>query len=374
MLLVLGLLVVLMAFVPGTADASAEHPAGAPPTVRQDLDQMVADGEPGVAAQLDDVAGGWAASAGAADLASGAPMPASSVFRAASDTKSVVAAVVLQLVDEGRLRLTDTLADVLPGSVPNASAITIEELLRHTSGLFDYANDAEFSDPATYRWRSYTPAELVNVAVEHAPVSGPGEGFHYANTNYILLGMVIEKVTGHSLGDELAQRVFLPLGMRHTYLPTSFPLVLGPHATGYYRPGDGSEGPAPITDLDPSFAWAAYGLVSDADDLHRFYRALLGGRLLSPQTLRLMLEPISTGNTAFPEYGLGLEGLPLSCGGTVWGHTGSIPGYENFTFSSADGRRQITVLMNIYRVDPAVGAALVVALRIVDGSFCPATS
>jgi D-alanyl-D-alanine carboxypeptidase len=268
-------------------------------------------------------------------------------FRIASLTKSYVATVVLQLVGEGKLSLDDSVEQRLPGLVPNGDRITIRHLLSHTSGLFSFENDPRVLKPYLngnfgYHW---APRKLVQIAVSHKPAFAPGAGYAYSNTDYIVIGLIVEAVTGNTLGGELSHRIFRPLGLRATAFPTT-PRIANPYAHGYYvfaKP--------PATDVSGvnPFPWAAGAMVSTGVDVLGFYRALLSGRLLEPKLLEAMKQTVSEGRrTDIPgsRYGLGLERFPTSCG-YAWGHNGAIAGYVVFAFTSNDGGRQAVLMVDM---------------------------
>jgi D-alanyl-D-alanine carboxypeptidase len=185
--------------------------------------------------------------------------------------------------------------------------------------------------------KEWTPREIVAIATAHKPRFAPGAGWSYSNTNYYVLGLIVEAATKHSLASELRRRIFAPLHLRATSLPTE-PRIAGRHADGYFL--------GPLEDVtvgSPSVVWAAGALVSNADDLARFYGALLGGRLLRPDLLRAM-ETLITPVPDF-SYGLGLQKVRSPCG-ALWGHSGGSPGYIANAFNSKDGTRQVVVLVN----------------------------
>ncbi|WP_235854342.1 serine hydrolase domain-containing protein [Nonomuraea aridisoli] len=348
--------------------------AGDRALVQEALDTMVAAGAPGVLARVDDADGHWIATSGVGDLRTGEAVPRHGRFRVASLTKSVIATIVLQLVEEGRLSLDRPVGAWLPGVVAGADRITVRQLLNHTSGLADYVAHPEFEDPMVYGGRTYRPEQLVGYAEELGPVSEPGRRFAYSNAGYIVLGLLVERVTGHPLATEVSRRVLRPAGMSHSYLPLTDPVIRGPHATGYHLPG-GVDPAAPgalrpITELNPSFAWAAYGLVSDARDMNRFYQALFGGRLVGEESLRRMREGVGTPQApVFPYYGLGLEAAGLTCG-VMWGATGSVPGYQTLAFADGSGERRMTISMNVQRKDPAVAPLIFAAIDALNRYFC----
>ena len=212
----------------------------------------------------------------------------------------------------------------------------------------------------------------------------PGAGASASASASGLLGLLVENVTGRPLSAVLTDRVFRPAQMTHTYLPLTEQRIRGPHAAGYYLPsGIRPEQPGAlreITELNPSFAWSAYGLVSDGRDVNRFFHALFSGRLLDSGTLDQMRAGVPTPQAPiFPHYGLGTESIGLTCG-DYWGGTGSIPGYVTFAFSDDTGERRIVISINVQRKDPEVGRILLSGVDAVNRYFCgtpyqlPATS
>lgn len=272
-------------------------------------------------------------------------------FRAGSLTKTFIATVILQLAAEKRLSLTDTVEQHLPGLVRGAGndgrALTLRSLLTHTSGLYDFARDTRGAVPLT-------AVQAVRVALTHPPAD-LGR-FAYSNTNYVLLGLVVEQVTGRSYAAETERRVIAPLGLSGTSFPgsrTSLPL---PHGRAYAA--DGSD----VTSLDPRVAGAAGEVVTTLADLDRFYAALLDGELLPGRQLREMLDT----RTAHGAYGMGLYPAKLSCGLTVWGHNGRISGSYVRTAATLDGRHVLTFRVNTTTLaDPDLEPALLSA------EFCP---
>jgi D-alanyl-D-alanine carboxypeptidase len=339
----------------------------APPSLRQLAKGLVAAGAPGAVVYVRDARGSRAGTAGYANLRTKERLGTTHVFRVGSITKTFVATVVLQLEAEGVLGLDDSLERWLPGLVPNGGAITLRQLLNHTSGIYNYTEDPAFSRSMARNPRaSWTPEALVNVATAHRPLFAPGTDWSYSNTGYILLGLVIEKATGRSLGAELARRIFRPLGLSRTSFPAGTVLA-PPFAHGYLPPGSlipTSRGrPADITAWNPSSAWASGAIVSSAPDLARFYAALLGGKLLAPAELR-ELRKIVPGSD---QYALGIKRGQLACA-DAWGHGGSVPGYRTLAYSSDDGSRQAIVMVNGMSrpgsdLGPRFGAAL-------ESAFC----
>lgn len=317
-----------------------------------DVRAVEAAGALGVLARTESPYGPRTASAGRAELGTARPVPAHSHFRIGSATKAFVSVVVLQLVAEGRLFLDDTVEHRLPGVVAgngnDGSRITIRHLLQHTSGLHDvYADPADapqLRSAAAFRalrFRTYTAAELVATALRHPPDFVPGTNFGYSNTNYHLVAMIIERLTGSSWQDEVMRRIVRPLGLTDTTAPVTEARLPDPHPHAYRVFPDEPE-PVDVTVVNPSFTGAAGAMVSTARDLNRFLTALVSGRLLPHRQLAEMLRTVpSAGDLAeaWPgsRYGLGLMWLPLPCGGS-WATPGDTFGYSTRTGVTADAR------------------------------------
>ncbi|MGW0900281.1 serine hydrolase domain-containing protein, partial [Streptomyces goshikiensis] len=212
--------------------------------------------------------------------------------------------------------------------------IKVRELLQHTSGLPDY--EARIDDD-TIRRRYFEPRDLLDLAFEHKADFAPGEKWAYSNTNYIVAGLIVQKVTGRPLAEEMDERVIKRIGLRHTYFPAvGDRTIREPHPKSYSRESAG----APLrdfTEMDPSAAWAAGQLISTNSDVNRFFTALLGGRLLPAAQLAQMRTTVPIGDTG-AGYGLGIMSRPLSCGGVYWGHGGDLAGYETRGGVTDDGR------------------------------------
>ncbi|GAA2203446.1 serine hydrolase domain-containing protein [Streptomyces bangladeshensis] len=274
-------------------------------------------------------------------------------FRAGSITKTFVATVVLQLAAEHRLALSDPVERYLPGLLrgrgTDGRRITLRALLSHTSGLPDFTEATRGTVPLT-------PLQAVRIALT-LPPARPGR-YAYSSTNYVLLGLVVRQVTGHSYAAEAERRVIAPLGLTGTSFPGARRSLPAPHGRAYAA--DGSD----VTRLDPRVAGAAGELVTTLADLDRFYAALLGGRLLPSHWLREMLDT----RAAHGAYGMGLFPVKLPCGTTVWGHNGRISGSYVRSAATADGRRVLTFRVNTDAIaDPRLEPALLSA------EFCPRT-
>lgn len=329
--------------------------AGAGPAATQlqrDTDAIHALGVTGVQARVTAADGRHlVATSGVADRATGRPVPPGGRFRIASTRKAFVATVALGLVAERRLSLDDTVERWLPGVVRgngnDGRRITVRDLLRNSSGIHD--DLPGYTTPGEYlqqRYDVYTREQLVARAMNHRPDFAPGTGWGYANTGFILAGMIIERVTGRSLRTEITDRIVRPLGLRDTSWPGTSPTVPRPHARAYQLFGTGD--PVDVTEQvsgDPD------AIISSTRDLDRFFRTLLSGGLLPPAQLADMKRtvPISADIAQLwpgGRYGLGLARRPLPCGGVYWGHDGGDAGYITGTGVTDDGRRSAVVSMS----------------------------
>lgn len=325
--------VLAAALVVAPATASAES------TVQPDLDAIHAAGVVGVLAEVDTGPRTYAARAGVARLGGARPVPWDAHVRIGSVTKTFVAVVVLQLVDEGLVSLDDAAAEHLP-EVGLDPRITVRMLLQHTSGLHNYTDDLALLDQESYiehRFDRYTSDELVAMAMAEPPVFAPGVGWSYSNTNYVLAGMIIERVTGHEWDREVRDRITRPLGLRHTFSPGHVPVLPLPHPRGYTAVGGAK--PFDSTVLNASWGDAAGDLISTADDVLRFWQALLGGRLLPADRLAEMRTTVPAWPGSGIEYGLGISSVPTTCGTLAWGHSGDIPGFSTRLGFTPDGEK-----------------------------------
>lgn len=281
------------------------------------------------------------------------PIRADQRFRVGSITKTFVAALVLQLVDDGQLRLDDSVERWLPGLVPNGRAITVRQLLMHTAGLYDYVEDPRVLRGPERRW---TPRELVALATSYPPERlPPGQSFAYSSTNYIVLGLIAERAGGAPLARQLRESLFEPLGLgRTSFVPG---VIRGEHVHGHRPPshqGVVTGPPADTSDEPAWWTWAAGAIVSTAEDVQRFFAALLGGGVLSPATLREMETLIPAGSL---EYGLGIASFPTPCG-PAWGHTGNVQGTIAVAWNTQDSSRQLVLVVNTYPLSPGLETAV----------------
>ena len=338
------------------------------------LDQLVAAGAPGAAGWVEDERGSRRAASGLADLEGGRPMVPGLRFRAGSLTKSLVATVVLRLVAEGRLSLSDTVEQRLPGILAYGDRVTVRQLLNHTGGVPDYwaAVERTLYGSREGLLRVWTPEELVALVADQPQAFRAGSAWSYSNTGYILLGLVVEAVTGRALAEELDRGIFRPLGLRDSLLPGDDSGIPPPGSSGYSLPlgppGQVPDGPLlDFTAFDPSPYWAAGGLMSTLGDLTRFFRALLGGRLLPPRLLTEMLPAVTVPSRSLPlplydQYGLGLLEVETPAGRLV-GNAGGIPGFLSIILGTRDGRRQLGVMINVLLAPDPVYEAFIRGFR-----------
>ncbi|WP_449483337.1 serine hydrolase domain-containing protein [Streptomyces avidinii] len=274
---------------------------------------------------------------GVADKATGQPMTDDLYMRIGSETKTFTVTAVLELVDDGKVGLDDPIGKYVSG-VPNGDKITLRELAGMRSGLFNYSADEDFfkaltSDPE----REFTPKELLAYSFKHPVLFAPNAEFNYCNTNLILLGLVVEKVSGRTLADFIAKDVVGPAGLEHTLFPVGaeFPK---PHAQGYTNQ-TASGKTEDAADWNPSWGWAAGAMISDLADLRKWAKVLATGELLTPATQaeRLKVSPALPGTG----YGLGI----FNVSGWI-GHNGSLPGYQSLTVYDPRSQATLVVLIN----------------------------
>jgi D-alanyl-D-alanine carboxypeptidase len=300
---------------------------------------MKAVNVPGVIVGLWGPDGQYVRAFGVADKATGAPMKPDFYHRIGSVTKTFTITGVLQLVDGGKVKLDDPIAKHVDG-VPKGDQITLRQLARMQSGLHNYSaveafQKALFGDPK----RPFTPRELLDFAFTEPNDFEPGQGFEYSNTNTVLLGLTVEKVSGQSLPDYVRNHILTPLKLSHTSFPTdnAYP---EPHAQGYTL--DEADTQTTATDWNPSWGWAAGAMISTLDDMRTWAGALASGTLLSPETQRQRLETVNApGLPPQDGYGLGIFDLA----GWV-GHNGSLPGYQTVVVRLEDEQTTLVIMSN----------------------------
>lgn len=334
------------------------------------VDALVAQGAPAAVIELRDGTSEWQGAAGVVERGSAEQASANDPIRIASITKSMVAAVVLQLVAEGTLELDTRIDEVLPGLLPKP--VTIRQLLDHTSGLPNYLDalvppDAQgLLDAAA---TAYTDDRLLQTALAEPWPLEPGAEFDYSNTNYIVLGMVVDELDGVSIAESLRQRIFEPLSLDSTSYPTEPQMPAGA-LHGYILEADNY---VDITEFDPSVWSASAAVISTVGDINTFFRALYDETLL-PRALVEQMQALTPSG-----YGLGLlvggDACNPGAAELVYGQRGNGFGYRTLSFSSPDGQRQVTLGWTASAIDPSADPLEQTALNgLVTGltATCPA--
>lgn len=315
--------------------------------------KVVADGAVGVTVRVDSPGLTWRGSAGVRDVGAKSPAGWQDRFRVASNTKTMVATLVLQEVERGSWTLDTRVEDVIPGLFPDHPDVTIRQLLSHTSGapngtleLFMlHLTDGSIEDQQRILARDYEDQEHID-AINAVPWTEPGQ-FFYSNAGYVALGMLLEAQTGRTVGDLLAERVFAPAGMRHSSYPDDAG-VNGPFLREDAWVGEGwtADGWMDLDGFDPDFFSHAGAAVSTTADLNAFNEALLTGELVDPALLQEMMTPAAEGPIL---YGLGLYAVADPCSADptqpdlLWGHDGASYGTQSVVLGSLDGTRQLSL-------------------------------
>ncbi|MFI6510290.1 serine hydrolase domain-containing protein [Streptosporangium sp. NPDC050855] len=328
------------------------------PQLRKVIEEIVESGFTGMTMRVHDEHGAWAGSAGTAELGGTDEPPIDGYVRIGSNTKTFTATLVLQLVAEGVLDLDGPVDDHLP-EFGLDRRITVRMLLQHTSGIFNFTG--EYYDDGSYvpgipattagqewvdnRFKTYLPEELVRLALSKPARFEPGTGWSYSNTNYVLARLLIEKITGRSVAQEMRRLILDPLGLSGTVVPTTETDLPQPHAHGYYRYAeDGEHRTVDVTRQNPSWISSGGDMISTTRDLHTFISALVSGKLLPAPLLTQMCTPYPTGAPGM-DYGLGVFVLTTP-GGTVISHNGGMAGHAALMYSTPDGATTLTASLN----------------------------
>jgi D-alanyl-D-alanine carboxypeptidase len=307
--------------------------------------------------------GHWTDARGLAHREHGIPMVPHDQLHVASISKTFVATVILQLAEEGVLSLDDSVEQWMPGLVPGGEHVRLHHLLNHTSGLYNYLEGPFVSAFLADHHRFWTQQELVSYAASQPPYFAPGTPgrWHYSNTNYVLLGMVVEHATGTSMGQQVRWRILDPLGLRHTYFEP-YEAPPGDIAHGYLGWQD-------VSDINMSIVWSAGGVVSTAEDLGIFAQALFEGRLLSPESMETMHGFVGVGGSWGARhlvYGMGLMQDVMSIGpdaygqprpevlGMVRGHSGALTGYRTAMWYLPESGITVVAGVNQMYYDPNI--------------------
>lgn len=340
-----------------TPASAASTAAGLDPAKLQAaMDGVHRAGMPGLYAQVRDGGRVWHGASGVADVRTGRPVTPHMRQRVGSITKTFTAAAVLQQAERGRIRLDDPIGRYLPHLVPGERGrrITVRMLLNHTSGIADYIPYAFPSllqgSPRSLednRFRRFRPAELIRMGLA-APATGrPGElPGSYSNTNYVILGQLLERVTGTPAEKHITRNVIERAGLKHTAFPAG-PRIKGPHPRMYEAMYGLIDPPRDYSVYDMSWVGTAGAVVSTMDDLNRFYAALLNGKIISRASLAQMQRtvPVGVGGGTM-DYGLGLYAVHTPCG-VFWGHDGVVWGAGAQSLIRADGGRQVSYAVNL---------------------------
>ena len=337
------------------------------------LQNAVAGGFPGIALSVERAGKSiYAGAAGVASIEQKTKLKASDRQRIYSIAKTFTSIVTLQLVDEGVLSLDDTVAQWLDAPtvirIPHMDRVTIRQLLLHTSGIYDFADDTDssfwldaFMGPDADPSKVWTQEELLAYAdgANHAPYFAPGEGYHYSNTNYILIGLIVEEATGHTFGAELQTRILDPLALGDTFLAEG--AMMPDRTVDAYQAVEGTLISLNGVNANLSWAWTFGGMVSTLKDLARFSRAVHGGELLSPAAFKEMFTFVPSDKPGKFE-GMGVYKIETPSGELV-GMDGVGPGANSAMMRHPEADLTVVILDNMA---PDEGATELLVLEVVE--------
>jgi D-alanyl-D-alanine carboxypeptidase len=386
---ILGIVVAVACSVSGTAEATTNlkpfDPVALQGVVEATAKELLL---PGAMVLLRTPQGDLAFSYGATELGGTTSPRADTHFRAASNTKTMMAAVIVMLVQEGKLRFDDPVSKYVEG-VPNGDSITISELLKMRSGLYNYTSAPELAESLDHDpTRVWTPQELLAIAFRRSTIFAPGKEYDYCNTNYALLGLIAEKLEGAPLAKIFQDRLFGPLGMKHTLLPANTSNTIPePYSHGYLYgsssyalvdapyPADlqaaakaGTLKPNDDTEQNPSYAFAAGGIISTADDLATWMRALVGGKLFDADYQRQWLDSLEPQDPNKPlgqKYGYGISQITFGLS-SVYFHGGEMPGYNSFMGYDPVNDVTLVIWTNLTLSLDAKPTANIIMLKMLD--------
>ncbi|MCB5165737.1 beta-lactamase family protein [Streptomyces bambusae] len=371
-----GLAAAALAATALTAPAHATTlPVGDHTATQSAIDAAVAAGIPGITAEARDNDGVWKTAAGVADRTTGTPRGKNDRFRVGHITSTFVATALLQMEAEKKLTLDDKIERFLPGVVTgngnDGKAITVRQLLNHTSGLYDYFADGDYVSTYVlgdgylqHRFETMPKEKRLQVALSHAPAFAPGARHAFSNTNDLVAAMVLEKAAGRPYEDEIRRRIIVPLGLNATSNPRNATTLPQPSSRAYSKLFFQTQPDRidDVTEISGSHTWGS-DIISSASDLNRFYAALVTGRLLPPAQLAAMKTTVVNPDFPISSFGLGLERLTLGCGTTVWYRDGGTVGWLSLVALTDDGRHQLTFNYNSdWRADDL--------LAILSAEFC----
>jgi D-alanyl-D-alanine carboxypeptidase len=335
-----------------------------PPAIEKSLDDAVAkelkafggaDPAPGpvpgaVVAAWIPGKGSYVRAVGSSNLSPKTPMALTDKFRVGSNTKTFVITVLLQLVDEHKIGLDDPVSKFDIGvKIPNAENITVRQLCEMRSGLIDAYNAPQYDNLQLTPETKLTPRELITTAVSNPALFPPGTKYNYSNTNYLMLGLIIEAVTHGKLNDEIARRILQPLKLTQTTFPMTSPDMPTPFTHGFGLVNNKWDD-VTVT-LPASVTWAAGVMISDMPDMKRWVKAYVTGSTNSAASQKERLTCIPTG-----DYGLSF-GLGIGCSGGWYGYTGGIPGYNTGAYYLPEEGATVIAFVNSQIEKPAPGVA-----------------
>ncbi|MFI5611568.1 serine hydrolase domain-containing protein [Amycolatopsis sp. NPDC051903] len=334
---------------PGQSALKTIDPAAFQATVAAAAKELMV---PGAVVLVRTPQGTYTAAVGTTQLGTSTPPAADTHFRVASNTKTMTSALIVLLAQDGKLRFTDPVSRYVPG-VPNGDTITLAQLLKMRSGLYDYTEAPELAaamdaDPA----KVFTPQDVLAIAFRHPPVFPPGTAYQYNNTNYALLGLVAEKVGGRPLAQQMQERLWGPFGLRQTSLPaTTDTTIPAGYSHGYLYGGSeyafvdkpyppdlqaaaraGTLQPTDYTRQNPSYATAAGGAISTSADLATWIRALVSGKVFNADFQRQWLDSLQPEDPNAPDgqkYGYGIAYQRFAPTAAMWYHGGELPGFNS---------------------------------------------
>jgi D-alanyl-D-alanine carboxypeptidase len=343
-----------------TAGSASPSSPFRPAELKSALDAVHRAGVPGVYAEVRTDGRTWRGASGVADVTTGRPVTPDMRQRVGSITKTFTAAAVMQQVERGRIRLDAPIGDYLPQMVPGERGrkITVRMLLNNTSGIPDYIRYAfpslQTGSPQSLednRFRQFRPAELIELGLNAPPTGEPGGRTGvYSNTNYLLLGRLLELVTGTPAEEYITRNVIQRAGLRHTGFPTGT-RIQGPHSRMYEALWGLLDPPRDYSVYNMSWTGTGAALVSTTEDLNRFYRELLDGAIVNRSSLEQMQRtvPVVALDGSTIQYGLGLHKVDIPDCGTFWGHDGTVWGAGTISLTRADGQRQVSIAVNLQR-------------------------
>ena len=326
--------------------------------LKASIQKLVDAGYPGALAVKTDKDGNTVgATAGKGNLATGEAPPLDGEVRIGSNTKTFVAVLIMKMVEEGKVKLDEPIETYLPGLIKgqgvDGKKITVRQLLQHTSGLPEFWSG--LPDFFAMRNDYVSPRDILDMALARPAQFAPGAKFTYTNTNYIVLGLLAERVGKRPIAEQIETKIIKPLGLKHTYMPGPGEKAFrGKHPHGYHtrdnKPGKLED----ITEADPSWAWAAGSMISTPSELNKFMQSIFDGSLLNQASIAEMKKSVPAGEDG-DVYGLGLIGHKLSCG-VAWGHGGTIPGYQTDNAVGPDGAAAVIVTTAMPHTNAKEGA------------------